>query len=222
MDVPNRAELERRIARRVGRELRGEVYDLVDMLNETPSFNDVPSSFWQERGAILQDILKPLLVGVFVAQAEADADYLGVGVDWNLVNERAANWARDYSFELVKELTDTSQQLLRDSISAYFEQGLTIGDLEARLVGEFGPVRAEMIAVTEVTRAASAGEEGLAAELEAAGIHMDEVWNTNNDELVCDICGPLDQTVKGVDWTEAPPAHVNCRCWVGLEIAKNG
>jgi len=219
MDVPNRSALERTIARRVGRELRGEVYDIVDMLNETPSYDDIPSSFWRERGTLMQNILKPLLVDVFITQAQADADYLNVSVDWNLVNERAANWASDYSFELVKELTDTSQQLLKDSISSYFTDGLSIGELEDKLTGAFGPVRAEMISVTEVTRAASAGEEGLAAELEAMGIHMNEVWNTNNDELVCEICGPLDQTAKGEAWTEAPPAHVNCRCWVGLEIA---
>ena len=117
MDVPNRAALERKIARRVGRELRGEVEDMIDLLTETPSYDDIPGSFWRERGTLMQNVLEPLLLSVFVAQAEADADELNVSVDWGLVNERAENWARNYAFDLVKELTDTSQQLLKDSLN---------------------------------------------------------------------------------------------------------
>ena len=222
MDVPNRSELERKLARRVGRELRGEVNDIVDLLTETPSINDIPAGFWAERGSALSDILTPLLSEIFVFQVSAEAVDLGVEVDWQLINRRAADWARNYTFELVRELTDTSRTLLQDSIASYFENEWTRGDLIDKLIADFGPVRAERIAVTEVTRAASAGEEGLREELERAGIHMDEFWHTNNDELVCEICGPLDMTRRGVDWNEPPPAHVNCRCFTGLEIIKNG
>lgn len=39
-----------------------------------------------------------------------------------------------------------------------------------------------------------------------------EVWQTQNDERTCPICGQLD----GVVWREgegfSPPAHDNCRC----------
>jgi hypothetical protein len=52
------------------------------------------------------------------------------------------------------------------------------------------------------------------------------VWITANDEKVCSICGPLDgmsapvgekfTTESGKVWT--PPAHVNCRCDVALDL----
>ena len=71
------------------------------------------------------------------------------------------------------------------------DQGLARGELEGQIVGLFGPVRAEMIAVTEVTRAASEGQRGLANEVAQFGILMIDAWSTRNDEVVCPICGQV-------------------------------
>ena len=67
-------------------------------------------------------------------------------------------------------------------------------------------------------------EKFLEKELAAQGIEMIEVWNTNNDELVCDICEPLNQKEKGDGWDESdgPPAHVRCRCWTNHELKGSG
>ena len=48
---------------------------------------------------------------------------------------------------------------------------------------------------------------------------MLEIWHTNNDELVCDKCAPLNGTQRGEDWEEYPPLHPSCRCDVVLEMA---
>jgi SPP1 gp7 family putative phage head morphogenesis protein len=91
-----------------------------------------------------------------------------------------------------------------------------MGDLRGRLGRIYSPVRAEMIAVTEVTRAAAEGERATVREIEKEGIRMVEVWQTNNDSLVCPICGPRHGKKVGDGWSknDGPPAHPRCRCWL--------
>jgi hypothetical protein len=146
----------------------------------------------------------------------AASEALNVGVDSAALHARAIDWARRYSFELVSKLNDTNRQLLQGAVSDYFSQRMTLTDLEARLATAFGPVRSEMIAVTEVTRAASAGEQAFARELEALGLQPVQIVGTSNDELVCAICGP--QNGKPVSEAGYPPYHPRCRCGISTEL----
>lgn len=61
-------------------------------------------------------------------------------------------------------------------------------------------------------------------------IDMVAVRLTCNDDLVCDICGPLNEKFEretgAYIWEHPtlgeigkPPAHDDCRCWLGYEIA---
>ena len=86
-------------------------------------------------------------------------------------------------------------------------------------------MRAEVIATTEVTRAYSAATNETQALLNETGLQMERVWNTQNDELVCPICGPLNQQPESVwagEFPEGPPAHPNCRCGESLRVVENG
>jgi hypothetical protein len=52
------------------------------------------------------------------------------------------------------------------------------------------------------------------------------VWNTANDDLVCAICGPLNQQERPLDepfdgGIERPAAHPRCRCWLTSEVILN-
>lgn len=217
-DVPNRDELEARLAKALAKLTRLQMSRLIEALGDPPRIENIPSGFWEEAGQELRKVLSPFLEQVYLDQAGEILSELPVGVDWTLVNQRAVVWAQNYSFELVKKLTQTTQALLRQTVSAYFEQGLTIGDLESRLMQAFGPVRAEMIAVTEVTRAASQGEQAVAAELHDMGIDMTPIWQTNNDELVCPLCGP--KHARPIKDGKFPPEHPRCRCWVNYELPK--
>ena len=138
-------------------------------------------------------------------------------------------WAQSYSHELVKGITDTTQKIINDALTNFFEQSMTRADLEKMISDAFGPVRTEMIAVTEVTRAATEAEIEVGEELADEGILMIAIWKTRNDELVCPICGPLNE--KPADgytgkrrpyWGNvgAPPAHPRCRCSIGWELPK--
>jgi hypothetical protein len=56
---------------------------------------------------------------------------------------------------------------------------------------------------------------------------MNKTWFTNNDDRVCDICGPMEGEEVASDESfssgdDAPPAHVNCRCWVDYNTNLGG
>lgn len=221
-DIPNRDELERQLARTLGKLQRSQMARLLEYMGDPPSLDRVPAEFWDEIGGELADALRPFLGTVYTDAAQRMIESGPVGVEWTLINQRAADWARQYTFELVRGINDRSRAALQEMVGGYFEQGQTIGELEERISTLYGPVRAEMIATTEITRAAVQGERAVADELRAEGINLVEVWQTQNDERVCELCGPLHDMPEGEGWTKAdgPPRHVRCNCWTVHEIRK--
>lgn len=219
-DVPNREQLEAELAKKLGKLFKSQMARLLELMGDPPNMSNVPQSFWDESGGEFNSVVIPFLEKQFADQAAEAMNGVNIGVDWTLINERAATWARQYTYDLVTGINQTTQAMLNNAISDYYTNGMTIGDLENMIAPSFGPVRAEMIAVTEVTRSSVQGELALSEELRAGGIQMREVWNTNNDELVCPICGPHNQQAMGDGWEEPPPAHPRCRCWVNLELPK--
>jgi hypothetical protein len=137
-------------------------------------------------------------------------------------HKKTLEWAKDYSFELVKGINATSKKVIEEALKDYFSTpGYTLQEFIDIISPTFGPVRAEMIAVTETTRAYSAGSEIGINSIRELGIEVIDIWNTNEDELVCPICGPLDGKERGNDWNENPPAHPRCRCWITHKIKDN-
>ena len=135
-------------------------------------------------------------------------------------------WALEHAYEMSRYLNETTRQVVGDVITKFMESpDLTRGDVIDMLneTGIFSPARASMIAVTETTAAASAGTASAISEARAAGLDVTEVWQTSNDDRVCDICAPLDGTTpENGNWpTDHPPAHVNCRCGSSLFFANS-
>ena len=219
-DVFNRDEKEAGLARAISKELNRARLELIAIIPELDNFmRDVEPAFWTTHSTNLERAIAPILTSVALNQAETMlGEFEFLGVEWGLVNQAAADWARQYTFELVKGLTDTSKQTLQKLIAQFFEQGMNQGELRDALAPIFGPLRAEIIARTEVTRAASEGEQLWAKQIAEQGIQMQPVWNTRMDELVCPICGP--KANKPIMDEQYPPAHPRCRCWVGYELPK--
>lgn len=216
-DVRGRVEKEKKLARQVGLRLGQQRNQIMSRLDATkPAYDQIPTEWWESSAGELRDVFGPFVEDTFKDQARTMLDGLPFDVDWTLINRRAADFAETYTFDLVRGITDTSQQALQDAIGSYFEDDWTMGDLGDALESDFGPVRAEAIAVTEVTRAASEGEQAIATELEGQGIELVPVWQTNDDELVCEICGPRHGQV--IDDEMYPPAHVRCRCWTNHRL----
>ena len=136
-------------------------------------------------------------------------------VDWELSNNAASDWALGRVGELVRGITNTTRNRIRTEVANFVQNKETVGQLKKRLTTSFSPERAHMIAVTETTRAYA---EGSAAAWKESGFIDGKRWNTNRDELVCPLCGPLDDEVVPLndafsDGTHLPPRHPRCRCW---------
>ena len=141
------------------------------------------------------------------------------GPDWDLANEDAAQWARTHVGELVTKIDETTRATIRREVAEFTRNKESITDLARRLekVPAFSPERARLIAVTEVTRAYSEGNQQAR---EASGVVEGKEWLTSVDERVCPICGPMHGMIVplnsdfsgpgGTFWN--PPAHPRCRC----------
>jgi len=222
-DIPGRDELERQYGRVMAGILRRQMGELLELMGDPPDLSRVPPDFWARHGKEAEAKLRPFGEKVYLEGAERMLAEVPVGVDWALVNEGAMRWANQYTFDLVTGINETSRRVLQTSIPRYFEEAMTQGELRSRLSGTFGPVRAEMIARTEVTRAAVEGERATVREadklLSKHGIDpMIPVHQTRNDELVCPVCGPRHN--KEIKDDIYPPLHPRCRCWVTYRLPK--
>ena len=144
---------------------------------------------------------------------------IGVGIDYTLVNKGAVDWARKYAGQLVKEIDSTTREVIQSSVAAFANTpGMTLADAMAMM--PFDTERAQRIAITETTRAYATANilAGQQLKAENPDLKVTKTWFTNNDDRVCDICGPLDGKEVEIDESfdgenDQPPAHPNCRCW---------
>ena len=153
-----------------------------------------------------------------------------IQIDWTLVNTEAAQWAREYVYDLIKDIDKTSREALQDAIGQFVETpGMTIRDTMDLL--PYDEERAQRIAVTEITRAYSKADQLAGDRLKDAfpGVKVVKTWFANNDEIMCELCGELNGMEVSGDETfydpeppyedGYPPRHVNCRCWVSTSTA---
>ena len=217
-DIPNRDELEAQLARLVGRQFRGQLSQLLDLMGDPPALINVPSSFWDNGGKELRKAIIPILAGIYEGQALILVREIQIGIEWGLINQRSIDWAGKYAFDLVSGLNERTLRVLQDAFDIYYRDGLSKKELIDLLTPAFGPVRAEMIAITETTRAAVEGERALVEEIEKANpnLRMTPIWQTANDDRVCAICGPRHN--QEITDGEYPPIHPRCRCWVNHEM----
>ena len=233
-DLENRDELEAGLAKDLAKKQIQQLKKLMELIGDAGVIANIPEAFWDGVSDDLRGVFTTSLQETYLQSAENLLSQSTVGVDWALVNQAAIKWVKEYSFALIRGINETSRQAVADALESYYQGGLTIGELEKMLAPTFGPVRAAMIASTEITRAAVEGELGLVAQIEKdnPGIRMVAEWSTNADDIVCKICGPLNgRRESGRDgdrpyWDHPssgkkygpPPGHVNCRCWVNHEM----
>lgn len=148
-------------------------------------------------------------------------------VDW-LWGGGTSHFGNGYASTLIAGILDHSQDIVRHEIVAWTVAGEPMPALTTRLESvALSRTRAELIAVTETTRAYA---EGSRLAWEHGGIIRRMRWQTANDDLVCPICMPLNGMVAPVDGSgkfegyddngislssaDMPPAHARCRCWL--------
>jgi hypothetical protein len=188
---------------------------------------DIPDLDFEEDeiGDLIRELLEAAKGGILLFGKGKPA------IDYNLTNAQALKWARDYAYSLIKDITKTTRDVLQSVISAFVETpGMTIGDVISQL--PFDHARSERIAITEITRSYAEGEMIAGREMrrEFPDVRIIKTWFTNNDDLVCDICAPLDGMEVNFEdgftteddkslGLDSPPAHVNCRCWMETSTA---
>ena len=169
-------------------------------------------------------ILKGAEAGVALHAATVES--LGIAVDWTMPYTEAADWARKHSGKLVTKMGQTTRKRLGGVVADWIESGESLPALEKTLSEDFAfsRARAKLVAISETTDSYTMGELTAAKVLEDEGFfEYEKEWQTVMDDLVCDICRPLQGVrVKGVErmfhtivgLVMGPKAHPGCRCWV--------
>jgi len=204
-------EAETEILRKLLPFLRRELGDIVDQLGDPPDLNRL-SQFWPAEAAALRAMIEPVLEKV-AQEGIAQIIKQGGAVDPAQAALNAAEAIGAQVDELARGVMQTSRQAVESKVGQVIAGSLTLSRLRDALQPFFSEARAGVISATEVTRATSWGKR-LAVDLaRQSGQHMEAVWHTKNDELVCDICGPLNEQVIP-ESDPQPPAHPWCRCGI--------
>ena len=135
---------------------------------------------------------------------------------FNVVNERAVEYAKTRSADLVTMVSDSTREMMRGDISEVTE-GWSNQVLASKLSDNyaFSADRAMLIARTETIKASN---QGTLAGFKASGVVPQKIWTTAEDDAVTVECEEnADQGAIGIDedfssGDDAPPAHPNCRC----------
>lgn len=217
LDDDLRSQVEREFAAQVEMSLRQWLQAVLP-----PGTSEVDVLGWEQRlltgQARFRDVLEIALhnaTDLGTSTAFGQVRQLGFAFDYTLVNQTARDWARQYSYDLVTQITDVTRQQLQAAVGEWVESGEALPALVRRIQagGTFGRDRALLIAQTETTRAYAEAEEIAYRE---SGVRVKE-WDAVNDRLVCPQCGTLHgrRVPVGAEFApgiQNPPAHPGCRC----------
>lgn len=173
-------------------------------------------AFWNMEIEYMLTFFSGWLAKIYRAGLENGYVQLGVAVDWMLVNQAALEYARQYGFQLVSNITATTAQQTAVEFEKWIVSGEPQAELAKRIASIFGVARAELIASTEATRIFADANLRAWRERKIGKVK----WQTAVDERVCPICGPLHNSVLSINNEIMPPAHPRCRCWLLPVVAE--
>jgi hypothetical protein len=173
----------------------------------------------EDNAALYMMFLEAVLKGIDLFDEQTNLD-----VDYDEPRRFAIEYIRNYFTRWLMGLDATTADAVRTAVSTFLSTaGISIRDVMDMLEPTFGEMRALRIAITEITRAFAKGNQlaGEALKKQWKDVPVVKQWFTNVDDLVCDICAPLDGTEVPIDQDfemgiDNPPAHVNCRCWTSV------
>ena len=190
-----RAGIEDKIAREMAKVLSGQQDRVVAEVEQLGADIAGADAFWEaERAAVSKQLtgtwMRQLtaLVEIVIAATE---EALGAA-DWELINQAAASWAREFVGREIAGITETTRGMVRDQVAAWIEAGQELPELSKALAPTFGRTRADLIASTEVTRAFAEAN--------------DMTWKGMG--------------LPGMAYK--PPAHPRCRCWARPDRLPDG
>lgn len=214
-----RMETERRAGENLAAALDRQRAELIGTDPEAITDALTVSSRVDETGGTVRDALRRMLiesVDLGVSVSVGQFQNIGYGFDWTLANEKARQWANQYTGELITQINDTTRRQVQAAVSEWISNGEPLEALIRELEPAFGRRRAELIASTETTKAYAEAQKQSYRE---SGVIQKMEWRTAEDERVCPVCGPLagrraefdEEFEAGISM---PPAHPGCRCWL--------
>jgi hypothetical protein len=157
------------------------------------------------------------------ASDRASDELLSLGISeessfFDHANTRAAAYASGRSAELVKQIDESTRDMLRTKIAAGLEAGAMREDIIDEIMASdiFSEKRATLIADTEVAMANGQGALAGYKEAKAAGVKLKKIWVCDSDP--CPICeenqdaGEIEIEAEFPSGDDAETAHVNCLC----------
>lgn len=242
-DDAARADIERTAARRLHAAFRAVLAAMFPDDDRRPNQEIIMFRLQGAWGAVRPELARMLteaaLLGARFARLfyrdAVQSNEATIRSAWDLINEDALQYilgdrfqmGGGYTDELAQQLLRTSERQIRQALADWTRSGDPLPALIRALESTaLSPDRAEMIAVTEVTRAYA---ESARLTWARDGVVETMRWQTANDDDVCPICRPLNgQTTAVVGGVflaidaatgdtltiPQPPAHQRCRCWL--------
>jgi len=158
---------------------------------------------WSQLETELRRVLRPVLAAIYARAARQMLVDRASPVPAAGFSGSAEAWAAETAATLAAELTQGSRERTVELLQRLRAGQLASDELQSAMLSVFGPGRSFDVAISEVTRAISAGEHAA-----AALVVLDE-----NQSLE----PPRD--IWGDRFPTGPPAHPRCRCWMEWAIA---
>lgn len=174
------------------------------------SDGEPPAQFWSDEPAQLVQAVLPFYDETLSQAAQQALGALPIGVDWDQVHTAVLRLAQDEAARFAQQAVATTQAQVSQIIADWITTGGEKADLIDRVAQVWTGPRADVAAVTEVTRLFAQGNQAAWRE---SGVVRAMTIKTAQDELVCLICGPLANTKVDFGGT-IPPFHPRCRCWL--------
>lgn len=189
----------------------------------TKSTDDMDGIDWNDENNKLLDAIKPYY-SLAAKEGNAAAEELySLGIDWNLISPQVLKWIKENGAKAVKNINQTTRDLLSDTLKEGMEAGEGIPELKDRVKSVFdiaSTSRAENIARTETH---NANAEGNFETFKTGGVKK-KSWLTTtdgrerswHDDMNGETVGIDEPFSNGMMYPGDPsgdPADVcNCRC----------
>lgn len=232
-DIAGRFQIEAGLASDLATEMRPMADQLAVYVRANPGNPNVPDAYWQE---LKERNTRLLALWLLITWETSSRRHGWTG---QAATTAGVTWARPRAETTAQSVVDTARQRLDTATrewQARMEAAKTSsvdstpttstpetftidqGEIDQRVEEILGPKSIERTAVTEVSNAVTDASE---AAMDAQGLKTEQdYWHTVADVRVCHRCSPLNGKPRSVwqaKYDGGPPAHPNCRCWIGYE-----
>lgn len=220
---------------------KGRLAVHADQLNHANSLGEADAAMSAAPDAVkvaLEELLPPTLQKIVMAGGDAGLAMLqttnlraalkkSAPVTMKFVdkNDAAITWVKQHALALADDLSQTSRKNIKAALVKAFSGEINRRELNKTILAAVGDKdRALLISRTETMRASNQGQLlswGQAVEEGLLTGREQKTWIVTDDERLCPECEELDGETVPLDedfsnGEDAPPAHVLCRCNLGL------